>query len=424
MTFKIITLGCKVNTYESEIMQEKLLAAGFQETKDKSDIVIVNTCSVTNMADAKSRKLIRSARRENPDCILVACGCMCQNHQEELNDLGIDVLIGTKDKSKVVELIEDYRNNNQKYSYFDNGKIREFEDMQVCKFTTHTRAFLKIQDGCNNYCSYCIIPYLRGNLRSKDINVAYNEVLDLVRNGHKEIVLTGIHTGSYGIGTDYDLVDLIKKISTISGLERIRISSIEITELNDKFMEELKVNSKICNHLHIPLQAGSDRILKLMNRKYDKAYFKEIVNKIRAIRPDISLSTDVIVGFPSETEEEFLEGCDFCREINFSKIHVFPYSRREGTKACEIPNHLDNEIKKERARRLIKVSEELESKYNARFIGQVVNVLIEEVTKDFSVGHTSNYLRVYIMDQLNNNEDYEVQIEGEFNGGLSGIVKK
>ena len=286
MTFKIITLGCKVNTYESEIMQEKLIDSGYYLTDEKADVVIVNTCSVTNMADSKSRKLIRSAKRENEGCILVVCGCMAQNHQNDLKDLGIDILIGNKDKSKIVELIDNFKKTKNPYVKFYNNKNLEFEDMRVKRFRTHTRAFLKIQDGCNNYCSYCIIPYMRGNLRSKDINKAYEEVVELVDNGHKEIVLTGIHTGSYGIGLGYDLVDLIQKISKIEGLERIRISSIEITELNDKFMAELKNNAKIwgarlsgVNNYKLVKVRVSKKLLKI-SLKNNSAYYFDFLDPI------------------------------------------------------------------------------------------------------------------------------------------------
>ena len=241
MKFKIITLGCKVNIYESEMMREKLLANSFVETIDNdADILIINTCSVTNMADAKSRKLIRYNKRENKKAIVVVCGCSAQNHKEELLDLGIDILIGNNEKSKIVELINNYTNTHEKYVKFYEDRNLKFEDMSVDKFSTHTRAFMKIQDGCNNFCAFCIIPYMRGNIRSKDINEAFEEAKLLVKNNHKEIVLTGIHTGSYGYGTDYDLVDLLEKLVTIDGLERIRLSSIEITELNDKFLNFMK----------------------------------------------------------------------------------------------------------------------------------------------------------------------------------------
>lgn len=422
MTFKIITLGCKVNIYESEVMKEKLLQAGFKETIDNSDIVIINTCSVTNMADVKSRKMIRREKKENPQSILVVCGCSAENHRLELEDLGIDILIGNKDKSNIVSLIWEYQNNHKPIIKFYDTRKLPFEDMKVDKFTSHTRGFIKIQDGCNNYCSYCIIPYVRGNIRSKDINVALKEAQELVANNHKEIVLTGIHTGSYGVGYDFDLVDLINKMSTIPGLKRIRLSSIEITELNDKFMELLKNNTILCDHLHIPLQSGSEKILKLMNRKYDKARYESIINQIRAIRPEISITTDVIVGFPGETESDFNECLDFCGKIKYAKIHVFPYSKREGTKATSMPNQLDNKTKKDRARKLIELSNELEEAYNQKFLGRNMDVLVEEYKDSCSIGHTSNYLKVVIETKVPTNEFYNVKITKTSSSEVTGKI--
>ena len=411
MKFKIITLGCKVNTYESEMMQEKLLNNGFIETyDDDANVVIINTCSVTNMADAKSRKLIRYAKRENDKAIIVVCGCSAENHKEELLSIGIDILIGNKDKSNIVELINNYVNNNQQYIKFYDNKHLEFENMEVDKFKDQTRAYMKIQDGCNNYCAYCIIPYVRGNIRSKDINLALNEAKELVKNKHYEIVLTGIHTGSYGRGCGYDLVDLMNKMVTIDDLKRIRLSSIEITELDDKFFEFLKNNDKLCNYLHVPLQAGSDKILKLMGRHYDLDYYQKTINKIRSIRPDINISTDVIVGFPGETEEDFQECIEFCKQIGFAKIHVFPYSKRDGTKAASMPEQIDMGIKKERARRLIEVSNELEKKYNEKFLNKEVEVLVEAKEGNLTIGHTSNYLKVIIDGDYPKNTFMKVKI--------------
>ena len=301
MTFKIITLGCKVNTYESEFMLENLLHSGYIYNEEKPDIIIINTCSVTNMADKKSRKMVRRARRENKNAILVVAGCSAQNDSDEYENMGIDILIGNREKSKIVELINNYKKTHKPYSFFTKNRDLDFENMEVEKFTTHTRAFIKVQDGCNNFCSYCIIPYVRGNIRSKKFADVIKEAEVLVANGHKEIVLTGIHTGSYS-DENKDLSDVISSIAKIPGLERIRISSIEITELNDKFLDLLKVEPKIANHLHIPLQSGSDTILKRMNRKYDTAYFKNKIEQIRNIRPDISITTDCIVGHPYETE--------------------------------------------------------------------------------------------------------------------------
>lgn len=412
MNFNVITFGCKVNSYESEYIKEQLLKNNYIYNEDykTADIIIVNTCSVTNTADNKCKKMIRSVRRENEKAVLLVCGCTAENHREELEDLNIDILIGNREKSKVVELINDYLISKEKYVKFYDTRKQDFEAMEIKEFNL-TRAYVKIQDGCNNYCAYCIIPYVRGNIRSKDIDEAYNEIKNLVEKGHKEIVFTGINTGAYGKETGkYDLVDLIQKISKLDNLERIRVSSIEITEINDRFIEELKINPKLCGHLHVSLQSGSERILKIMNRKYTKEEYQEKINKIRAARPNINLTTDVIVGFPSETEEEFQECIDYCKQIGFSKIHVFPYSKREGTKAATMPGHLDNSIKKERARKLISEDEKLQLEYNKKFEGKKVSVLIEEIENNKSVGHTENFLKIIIPEILETNKNYEVEL--------------
>ena len=414
MKFSILTFGCKVNSYESEFMKELLISHGYiyNEDEKNSDIVIVNTCSVTNTADNKCKKTIRSIRRDNKNTILVVCGCTAENHREELNDLDIDILIGNKDKSKIVEMIEEYKITNQKYIKFYDGRLKEFEDMNVESFTDLTRAYVKIQDGCNNYCAYCIIPYVRGNIRSKKFDEAVNEIKTLVNKGHKEIVFTGINTGAYGKETGlYDLTDLIREISKIEELDRIRVSSIEITEINDKFIEEMRVNPKLCAHLHVSLQSGSERILQIMNRKYTKAEYLEKINKLKKARPEINLTTDVIVGFPTETEEEFQECIEYCKIVGFSKIHVFPYSKREGTKAASMDGHLPNVIKKERARRLIEIDNDLQLEYNKKYIGKVVSVLIEEIIDGKSIGHTQNFLKVEINKELENNTIVDVIIK-------------
>lgn len=410
MTFNIITLGCKVNAYESEIMKELLLNAGYKEEKEHPEVVIINTCSVTNMADSKSRKMVRRYKRENPNTILVVCGCSTQNKKEEYEQMDIDILLGNKDKSKIVTLINNFKNNHEKYIKFYDDRDLDFEDMTVKEFTSHARAFVKIQDGCNNFCSYCVIPYVRGNIRSKDFNKALEEIKILVKNNHKEIVLTGIHTGSYGAGLNYDLSDLLHEMNKIEGLERIRISSIEVTELNEKFLNELKENKKICNHMHIPLQAGSDEILKKMNRKYDLKYFFEKINKIREIRPDISITTDVIVGHPYETEELFLKTIETCKKIKFPKIHVFPYSKRDGTASSRMPNQVSDVDKKIRSHKLIEISNELEKEYAKKFIGKKLDVLIEENYGEKSIGHTSNYLRLEIPKILEINQIYDILV--------------
>ena len=324
--------------------------------------------------------------------------------------MDIDILLGNKDKSKIVTLINNFKNNHEKYIKFYDDRDLDFEDMTVKEFTSHARAFVKIQDGCNNFCSYCVIPYVRGNIRSKDFNKALEEIKTLVKNNHKEIVLTGIHTGSYGAGLNYDLSDLLHEMNKIEGLERIRISSIEVTELNDKFLNELKENKKICNHMHIPLQAGSDEILKKMNRKYDLKYFFEKINKIREIRPDISITTDVIVGHPYETEELFLKTIETCKKIKFAKIHVFPYSKRDGTASSRMSNQVSDVDKKIRSHKLIEISNELEKEYAKKFIGKKLDVLIEENYGEKSIGHTSNYLRLEIPKILEINQIYDILV--------------
>lgn len=409
MTFKIITLGCKVNTYESEFMLESLKNSGFVYNEEKADIIIINTCSVTNMADNKSLKTVRRMKRENPSSIIVVAGCSSQNNQDRYKELGIDILIGNKEKSQIVSLIKEYLKTNEKYVYFTNSRDLEFENMKVDKFTTHTRAFIKIQDGCNNFCSYCIIPYTRGSIRSKNFVEVLEEVKALVNNGHKEIVLTGIHTGSYN-SEGHDLSDLLVELAKIENLERIRISSIEITELDAKFLNVLSTTPKIVDHLHIPLQSGSENILKRMNRKYDKDYFREKIKKIREIRPSISITTDAIVGHPYETEEDFSEYLDFVKEINFSKIHVFPYSLRTGTAASLMPQ-VDEQVKRARAKKLIEVSDELEIAYLDKYMGQTVEIITEEYYKDFAVGHTPNYLKVMVSNKALLNSRYKCKIQ-------------
>lgn len=403
MKFKIYTLGCKVNAYESEMMKEKLLNNGYVMNETDPDIIIINTCSVTNVADQKSRKMVRHFKNEHPNAIVVVCGCSTEHKKDEYEKMGIDILLGNSKKSNIVELIEDFKKRKEPIMFFEGARKIAFEDMAIDEFTTHTRAFVKIQDGCDNFCSYCVIPFVRGSIRSKDFNLVLKEVETLVKHGHKEIVLTGIHTGSYGYGTEHDLTDVIHEISKIDGLERIRISSIEITELDDKFLNELKNNMKICNHLHIPLQAGSDEILKLMNRKYDLKKFYGIIERIRSIRPDISITTDVIVGFPFETDELFMKTVKTVKELSFSKIHVFPYSKKAGTKASLMQNQVNEVIKKERVKVLTEVSNELEIKYASSFIGKSEDVLIETCEDGVSTGCTSNYLKVIINKKLDRN---------------------
>ena len=411
MKVGIYTLGCKVNTYESDYVASLFKEKNqiISDFDDICDIYVINTCSVTNQSDSKSRKIINQAIRRNPNACVVAMGCYTQANKDIQID-GVDILIGNKDKSKIVELVEKYLFTKNKIVNLYEDLGLEFEDMEISNFEGRTRAFVKIQDGCENFCSYCIIPYVRGKCRSKKRDKVIEEITTLVQNGYKEIVLTGIHTGNYGRDLDTDFGSLLKDIVNIPGLYRLRISSIEITELTDEVLNIIKNNSVIVDHLHIPLQAGSDVILKKMNRKYDKQYFKEKIKSIRNIRPDISITTDVIVGFPGETDELFQESYNFCEEINFSKIHVFPYSIRKGTPASKFKDQIDGNIKKERARRLIELSNKLEEKYMNKFIGRELEVLIERNKDGICLGHTSNYLLVKLNGSYNSEEIVKVLI--------------
>lgn len=400
MKFNIITFGCKVNQYESNMMKENMLSSNFFYTEDLNDanIIIVNTCSVTNVADKKCLKMIRRLKREYSNAILVVAGCSSQNKQSVYESLDIDILIGNRDKSIVDKLIKEYIETEKKYVKFYNDRNLDFEDMYISDYN-HTRAFIKIEDGCDNFCSYCIIPYVRGSVRSKDFDKVIKEAKELAKHGHKEIVLTGIHTGHY-LNNGYDLTDLINELSKIDDIKRIRISSIEVTELNEKFLDMLKNNDKVCDHLHIPLQAGSDEILKRMNRKYDLAYYEEKIKKIRSIRPDISITTDIIVGFPYETEELFLNTLEFSKKIKFSKIHVFPYSVRVGTAAANMEEQVDEVVKKMRVKRLMAVSHMLEVDYFNKFKDKELDILIETCDNNVSEGHTSNYLLVSVPENI------------------------
>ena len=397
MKVGIYTLGCKVNSYESEYVAKLFEENGYtiSDFNDICDIYIINTCTVTNQSDVKSRKIIREAIRRNPEACVVAMGCFVESNRDKLPE-GIDVIIGNKDKSKIVELVEKYLEEKVPVNVLADDLGLEFEDMEIKSFGDKTRAFVKIQDGCENYCTYCIIPSVRGKCRSKKLDTVIKEITDLVNNGYKEIVLTGIHTGHYGFDLNVSFADLLKEIVKIPNLYRLRISSIETTELNDEVLDVLRNSNIICNHLHVPLQAGSNEILKLMNRKYDMDYFINKINEIRSIRPDIAISTDIIVGFPGETEELFKQTLDNSKKIEFSKIHVFPYSMRNNTPAAKMKNQVDGNIKKDRVKRLIDLSEELEKEYMEKFIGKEVEVLIERNIDGDSIGHTSNFLLVKI----------------------------
>lgn len=412
MKFLINTLGCKVNTYESNVIRDIFLNEGYEESNSNVDIAVINTCTVTNTSDSKSLKVIKHTIKNNPNAIVIVCGCFSQINPDRLKDMeGVSIVLGNYNKSKIMDYINQYKKNKKQIIDVRELNDEKFECMKLNNFNK-TRAFVKIEDGCENFCSYCIIPYSRGKVRSKLMEEVLDEVNTLVNNGHREIVLTGIHTGHYGADIEeYDFSDLLNEICKIKSLERLRISSIEITELDDKFLETLKNNKIIVDHMHIPLQSGCDKTLKEMNRKYDVAYFKDKINKIRSIRPNISITTDVIVGFPNETEDDFNTTVNTIKEIKFTKLHVFPFSVRKGTVAETMENQIDEKTKKERVHILMDISKELELDYMNKFVGCEVE-FIPEVSKDgYIIGHTGNYLQIKSKIKSNGHETIKTTIK-------------
>lgn len=392
MKYKIYTLGCKVNTYETNVMMDILNSRGFILDKEKPDYIIINTCTVTNTADRKSMKMIHHALKEGAKVIVV--GCMSQMRSEEVSQIpGVVIVLGNKYKSKIADLINEYEVTKKQIVLVEDVMDIPFESMKLDNFN-RTRAFVKIQDGCDNFCSYCIIPYTRGNIRSKDPIDVIDEVKTLIKKGHKEIVLTGIHTGHYGADlNNYTFTDLLKSILLVEGIERLRISSIEMNEITDEMIDLMGDNKVLVDHMHIPLQSGADKTLKDMNRKYNKDDFKKKITDIRKVRPNMSITTDLIVGYPTETEDDFNETLDTIKEINFSKVHVFPYSERKGTKSSELKD-MNGLIKKKRVQEVLKLSKELEINYMKKFINAKMT-FIPEVYKDgYLIGHTGNYLLV------------------------------
>lgn len=414
MTFAIHTFGCKVNIYESEYVINLMQANGYKKVDfdDEADIYIINTCSVTNEADKKDRKLIHTTRNNHKDKILVVMGCFSQLNPDVID---ADIVLGNKHKSKIVELIKEFQTNKTKIVKVEDISDTNFEDMYINRFVEHTRAFVKIQDGCNAFCAYCTIPYARGNLRSKNFNKVISEVTELVNNGYKEIVLTGIHTGRYGKEQNTNLENLLRELVKIEGLLRIRLSSIEINEITDGIIDLIKNNPIMAKHLHIPMQSGSNEILVSMNRKYKKEYFIERVAHIRKEIPDISITTDLIVGFPGETEELFKETIDTLNIIKFTKIHTFPYSKRNGTVAATMPNQVDGNIKKCRVKEVLALSNKYEESFYKSKIGANYDGLIETRKDGKKIVITTNYIPVEVTTDLSNNEIVNLTID-EVNG--------
>ena len=420
MTFAIHTFGCKVNIYESEyvtnLMQEhKYTMVSFHED---ADIYIINTCTVTNEADKKDRKLIHTTRRLHPDAILIVMGCFSQLNP---NKIDADIIIGNKYKSQLVDLIEEYQKNKKQIIKVDNLTKSSFEDMYINRFLTHTRAFVKIQDGCNAFCAYCTIPYARGSLRSKDFDKVISEVTNIVNNGYHEIVLTGIHTGRYGIEKHTNLETLLNELVKIKGILRIRLSSIEINEITDGIIKLIKNNDIMAKHLHIPLQSGSNDILKSMNRLYDTKTFIKRIEEIRNEIPDISITTDLIVGFPGETEENFKETIATLNKIKFTKIHTFPYSKRSGTKAATMPNQIDGSTKKCRVREVLNLSDQFEHAFYKQKIGNIYDGIIESRKDGTKIVVTTNYIPVEVTTNLENNKVVKVKITN-VNDKIKGTI--
>ncbi|SCG83620.1 2-alkenal reductase [Proteiniborus sp. DW1] len=396
------TLGCKVNQYETEAMAELFEKNGYEVVHEDeiADVYVINTCTITNLGDRKSRQFIRRAKNNNPDAVVAVVGCYAQTASEEIMAIDeVDIIIGTKDRNRIVELSNRVRESKEKINIVtDIMKQHEFEEMMIENIEGKTRAFLKIQEGCNQFCSYCIIPYARGPIRSRKLENILTEVDKLAKSGFKEVVLTGIHIASYGKDMgEIRLIDVIESVHQISGIERIRLGSIEPTIVTKEFLDRLTKLPKACDHFHLSLQSGSDSVLKRMNRKYSTDEYRKIVELIREYMPNAGITTDIIVGFPGETEEEFSETCRLVNEIGFSKIHVFPYSPRKGTPAAKHKNQLPGNIKQLRSKELIKIGDENTQKFNEKFISSTLDVLFEEQSKismDFIEGYTTNYIRV------------------------------
>lgn len=401
-SFTYISLGCKVNSYESNALADLLKKEGYVYSEDNPDIAFINTCSVTSTADQKSRQHIRKLINRYPNVVVVVMGCHSQGqHNFIKQEIKPAIIVGTSNRDKIIDLIKEYEINKTPIDLTeDNARLfKRYEELGVTSYSEQARAYLKIEDGCDNFCSYCLIPYRRGKARSRDYNVVMEEAKSLVMNNYQEIVLTGIHIGWYG----KDLIDmsfskLTRDLLDIPNLHRLRISSIEESEIDDKLISLINERDNLANHFHIPLQSGSETVLKRMNRKYTKEQFLTKLKLIRKACPEVALTTDVIVGFPGESEEEFLETIEFIKECDFNMLHVFPYSAREGTVAAKMSGQIDPKIKKERCLRLIELSNQLWDKYTSKFVGREVEVLIEQydAKNHMNIGHTTNYLEVKI----------------------------
>ncbi len=418
-------LGCKVNAYETEAMQEMLEQAGYEIVpfKEGADVYVINTCTVTNIADRKSRQMLHRARKLNPEAVVVAAGCYVQTQGEREIDPCIDIVIGNNHKKDLVRILREYEENREKDRAGEIGDInmtKEYESLHLTRTGEHTRAYIKVQDGCNQFCTYCIIPYARGRVRSREMQDVEQEVRTLAGNGYQEVVLTGIHLSSYGI--DFDgrrhLIELIRAVHEIEGIRRIRLGSLEPGIVTEEFAEALASMPKICPHFHLSLQSGCDAVLKRMNRKYTSGEYYEKCRILRKYFDAPALTTDVIVGFPGETEAEFQESYDFVDKVDFYETHIFKYSKREGTKAASMPDQVDEQIKAQRSARLIELGEKKRKAYEKKFIGRTVEVLVEEDAviggKNVQTGHTKEYIKIALDSEENlRNCIVNVQIDND-----------
>lgn len=411
-TFNIMTLGCKVNQYESEAIEELFIKKGFEKKENDADVYVINTCTVTNMSDRKSRQMISRARKDNPEAVVAVMGCYSQVKPEEVASIeGVDIVLGSRNKECVVELCsEALENKGVMDQVIAASESKTYEELQISNQSEMTRAYIKIQDGCNMYCSYCLIPYARGNIVSRDIDSIVEETKRLAENGFKELVLTGIHVASYGkdFEDDISLIDVIEAVASVDGIERIRLSSMEPRHVTRDFLERMAATGKACDHFHLSLQSGSDDVLKAMNRKYDTAIFKEKVELIREVFPNAGLTTDIIVGFPGETEDN----------------HLFKFSPREGTRAAKMDNQLDGNIKKDRLHDLEEIEERNRIEFLEKQLGQNLAVLIESKSdlEGYSGGYSTNYLKVNVLDDLPANTLVNVKITDIKNGELVGEI--
>jgi len=423
------TLGCKVNQYETNAMEESFINSGYEivNFEEKADIYVINTCTVTNMSDKKSRQMIRKAKQLNQGAIVVAVGCYAQVSKDKLEEIEeVDLILGNNEKKEIVKYVEEFQ--KEKIVHLEDVLYqKEFIDFGTTTNMEKTRAVIKVQDGCDRFCSYCIIPYARGRVRSRKLESVIDEVKSLANNGVKEVVLTGIHIASYGkdFKEDISLIDLLEEINKIEGIERIRLGSLEPTIINEKFLNRLSKLEKICHHFHLSLQSGCDETLKRMNRRYTTEEFKNATKLLRNIYKDVILTTDIIVGFPGETQEEFNKTYEFLKRICFYKMHIFKYSRRRGTKADLMENQISPEVQEKRSKKLIELSNMNQEEYNKEYMGKEVEVLFEEKDREYIKGHTANYLLVKVKEP--NIEKYHneikmvkiVEIEGE---DLKGIL--